>query len=131
MYDTHTHTHTHTHTEFINFPQSKSSFLYNNLFYSWQNCWRSKVHELLRVERRRTPPSSPLHWKEPYNPTLLLKLGICSKPAYKDHPRDCILLFFIDRWSLCRGAIVLLWWFSDQPVVVSVHRWSFFYTNGL
>ena len=30
------------------------------------------------------------------------------KPVYKDHPRDQVIVVFVDRWSLCRGAIVLL-----------------------
>ena len=35
----------------------------------------------------------------------------------------------IDRWALCRGAIVLIYWFLDLSRVVSIDRWSF-YTGG-
>ena len=31
----------------------------------------------------------------------------------------------IDSWSLCRGVLVLLEWFPNQPVVIPVSRWSF------
>ena len=29
------------------------------------------------------------------------------KPVHKDHSRDQVIMVFVDRWSLCRGAIVL------------------------
>ena len=52
------------------------------------------------------------------------------KPVYNDHSRDQVIMVFVDRWSLCRGAIVLFWWFLDQSTVVSIDRWSF-YKSGL
>ena len=30
----------------------------------------------------------------------------------------------VDRWSLCKSAIVLPEWLTDQRIVVSVDRWS-------
>ena len=32
----------------------------------------------------------------------------------------------IDRCSLCRGAIIVLKWFTEQPMVVSIDRWSLY-----
>ena len=37
---------------------------------------------------------------------------------------DQVIVVSVDRWSLYRGAIALLMWFTGQPVVVLVNRWS-------
>ena len=42
---------------------------------------------------------------------------------------DRRIVVSIDRWSLCRGAMVLPESFTEQRIVVSIDRWSF-YTNG-
>ena len=46
------------------------------------------------------------------------------KPVYKDHSRDQVIMVFIDRWSLCRGVTVLIYWFLDLSRVVFIDRWS-------
>ena len=52
------------------------------------------------------------------------------KPVYKDHSRVQAIVVSIDRWSLCRGTLVLPEWPMERPTVVSIDRWSF-YTRGL
>ena len=47
--------------------------------------------------------------------SVYVHMNICTyvlyvytvKPVYKDHSRDQVIMVFVDRWSLCRGAIVL------------------------
>ena len=48
------------------------------------------------------------------------------EPVNEDRPRDHLILSPILRWSQLSGCYVLLRWFTDQPTVVSIDRWSFF-----
>ena len=46
----------------------------------------------------------------------------CSETCirtYNDHSRDQVIVVSIDRWFLCRGAIVLFRWFQDYSL-----QWS-------
>ena len=52
------------------------------------------------------------------------------KPVYKDHLRDQVIVVSVDRLFLCRGAVVLHEWFTDQHIVVSIDGWSHC-TSGL
>ena len=49
-----------------------------------------------------------------------------SKPVYNDHSRNQVMVVSVDRWSLYRGAFVLLRWTMEQTTVVTVDRWSLY-----
>ena len=69
-------------------------------------------------------------WFLQYTVRIHLHIANTVKPVYNGHSRDPVLVVFVDRWSLYRGALVSLRWSMEQPTVVSVDRWSF-YTSGL
>ena len=51
-------------------------------------------------------------------------------PVYNNHSRDQVMVVFVDRWSLYRGALVSLRWLMEYPTVVTIDRWPF-YTSDL
>ena len=46
------------------------------------------------------------------------------KPVYNSYSRDPVLVVFVDRWSLYRGALVSPRWPMEHPTVVTIDRWS-------